>query len=135
MEVARCCVPVVAAFVVVVRRTGWSGCTGTEGRTGKATVSLLAKRVETFSIMAEGVAAVRRTGVPVLTVVPEDCEPSLEAEPTACSYFSAKVRRVAAAGTEDPEPVEEETVMPGTRRVEEETTEGLVTELLRVRRP
>ena len=108
-------------------------------RTGILTLSLLDKRVETFSIIEEGVRAVVRRvgsalGVPGRASVPETGVLDVETEPTADSYLSAKVRRVGA-GKEGVEASVEEDIALETRRVEEFVTEGLVMELPRVRRP
>ena len=124
----RCGVPDAAELVVVVGR-----------RTGILTLSLLDRRVETLSIIEEGVRAVVRRagsalGVPGRASVPETGVLGVETEPTADSYLSAKVRRVGA-GKEGVEASVEEDIVLGARRVEELVTEGLVMELPRVRRP
>lgn len=96
--------------------------------------------METFSIIVEGVAETRRVGTtaeaPVFfSETAADVDMVLAEPPTACSYLSAKVRRVAV-GKEGVEPVEEAAIVPvEARRTEEVATEGLVRELPRVRRP
>lgn len=96
VETALCGFCVAAGLPITARRAGWDGVEGWTGRTGRDGVEgstvegLLSKRLETDSIMEDGVADERRTGAGFAVVevegrieVPPETE--AEVEPTACS--------------------------------------------------